>query len=235
MTGRIVFVHGAFHGASCWEEVEAALRRLGHETLAVDLPIEEIDAGPDEYAAVVAAALGDGAPAWLVGHSMAGTVVTRVALEREVAGLILLCAGLPPTSEAEHAENLAAFSPAVGEALHADAQGMIRIAPEDALRVFYHDVPRELADREAARLRPQWAGGISTSYAPIARLPDVPTHVLLARDDRILPFEFSADLARRRFGVEPVALEGGHSPFLSQPEALARLIDALVAGEAPTS
>jgi alpha-beta hydrolase superfamily lysophospholipase len=35
---RFVLVHGAAHGAWCWERLIGELTRLGHEAIAVDLP-----------------------------------------------------------------------------------------------------------------------------------------------------------------------------------------------------
>jgi pimeloyl-ACP methyl ester carboxylesterase len=35
---RFVLIHGGFHGAWCWERVIPALRKLGHQAVAIDLP-----------------------------------------------------------------------------------------------------------------------------------------------------------------------------------------------------
>jgi pimeloyl-ACP methyl ester carboxylesterase len=35
---EFVLVHGACHGAWCWDDVGARLRRRGHRVVAVDLP-----------------------------------------------------------------------------------------------------------------------------------------------------------------------------------------------------
>ena len=50
-------VHGAWHGAWCWERLLEPLERRGHGALAVDLPAEDLDAGLDAYADIVAAFL----------------------------------------------------------------------------------------------------------------------------------------------------------------------------------
>ena len=34
-------VHGAWHGAWCWEPVMAELERRGHRAVAVDLPCDD--------------------------------------------------------------------------------------------------------------------------------------------------------------------------------------------------
>jgi thioesterase domain-containing protein len=62
-------IHGAFHGAWCWGPLEAELRELGHEAVAMDLPCDDPAAGAARYAEVVAEALGDRGPVVIVGHS----------------------------------------------------------------------------------------------------------------------------------------------------------------------
>lgn len=51
--GRATFglVHGAYHGAWCWERLLPALDQLGHEALTVELPCDKPNAGASEYAA----------------------------------------------------------------------------------------------------------------------------------------------------------------------------------------
>ena len=67
-------VHGAWHGAWCWERLIPELEALGHSAVAVDLPSHEPDAGFAEYAAALAPAA-EGADA-LVGHSLSGLTIS---------------------------------------------------------------------------------------------------------------------------------------------------------------
>ena len=53
----LVLVHGAWHGAWCWERLVPELEVLGHRTVAVDLPAEDPHAGLTRYAELTAAAL----------------------------------------------------------------------------------------------------------------------------------------------------------------------------------
>ena len=38
-----VLIHGAWHGAWCWEKIVPMLTRCGHEAIAVDLPAAAIN------------------------------------------------------------------------------------------------------------------------------------------------------------------------------------------------
>jgi hypothetical protein len=63
-------VHGAWHGAWCWERLVPELEARGHRAIAVDLPCEDVAAGCAAYAEVVAGAAADaGADLVLVGHT----------------------------------------------------------------------------------------------------------------------------------------------------------------------
>lgn len=67
-------VHGAWHGASCWDATAVHLRAAGHDAVAVDLPIDNPAAGLVDYAATVLQALAsvpDHADLVVVGHSLA--------------------------------------------------------------------------------------------------------------------------------------------------------------------
>src|SRR5438132_10381075 len=97
MAAPVVLVHGAFHGAWCFDRVLPLLRDAGVEAVAVDLPGHGDDAGPfadlhgdaDRVRAVLDEA-GDGAV--LVGHSYGGAVVTEAGQHPAVAHVVYLCA-----------------------------------------------------------------------------------------------------------------------------------------------
>ena len=59
---------------------------------------------------------------------------------------------------------------------------------------------------------------------PLASLPDVPTTYVLCTGDRVVSPEWSIRVAREELGVEPLRLEGGHSPQAARPAALAGLL-----------
>src|SRR6266511_1690687 len=91
-----VLVHGAWHGAWCWERLAPKLRNRGHDVLAIDLPSEDLSAGGARYAEVVTEAIGDPSDdVVLVGHSLGGLTIPLVAEQRPVARLVFLSALLP--------------------------------------------------------------------------------------------------------------------------------------------
>lgn len=92
-----VLVHGAWHGAWCWELVIPELVRHGHRVVAPDLPAEDPAATLDTYADVVCAALEGcrGDDVVVVGHSLGGATIPLVADRMPVRRLVYLCALIP--------------------------------------------------------------------------------------------------------------------------------------------
>lgn len=224
---EIMLVHGAMHGAWCWDLLRPELERRGHRTHAIDLPIETPDTGLDTYAGCVAEELDRlPGPAWLVGHSMGGRIIPKVALQRPVAGLIFLCTMVPGLTEADQNEMLTAVE--VGRfADFITVGGLQTITPQHAVSHFFAACPPDLQQWAFSRLRPQSALALA-SRPPVPRWPDVPMQAILTEDDAIIRAEAMAALFRRRFGREPVMLPGDHSPFLCCPRALAAAIDATI-------
>jgi pimeloyl-ACP methyl ester carboxylesterase len=59
--------------------------------------------------------------------------------------------------------------------------------------------------------------------------PDVPTRILLCRDDRLFSPEFMRRVARERLGIVPDEIAGGHCVALSRPVELADRLEAYLA------
>jgi pimeloyl-ACP methyl ester carboxylesterase len=62
--------------------------------------------------------------------------------------------------------------------------------------------------------------------SPLKAWPDVPTRVLLCRDDRPFPAPFLRRVAEERLGITPDEIDGGHTPALSRPKDLAERLEA---------
>jgi pimeloyl-ACP methyl ester carboxylesterase len=206
------FIHGAGDVGWYWHLVEAELRARGHETVAPDLPIEDDEAGLTDYASAVVDAIGDGRDVVVVAQSFGGYVAPIVA-ERTDGRLIVLVAGMIP-SPGETAEEMFTNTRWEPEPLEDSSERA----------VFYHDVPRELADEALSRGRRQ-SDTPGRETWPLTRWPDVPTRFILCRSDRFFPAHWLRPLVRDRLGIEPDEIDSGHCPALSRPSELAELLD----------
>lgn len=229
----LVLVHGSYHGAWCWDLLVPELERLGHRVIAVDLPISEPQAGAQAYAeAVVTASTPFDEPV-VVGHSMAGLVIPLVAAARPVRRLVFLAAFLPvpgvSINDQRSSEPVDGTTPPTTAEWTSLGNDVWMVGPNTARELFFHDASPETAAWAIARLRPQAYRAMSEP-SPLQRWPDVPVDVIACRGDRAINPDWVRTAARERLGVEAVEIDGGHSPFLTRPGELARLLDALASG-----
>src|SRR5215216_1504769 len=101
----------------------------------------------------------------------------------------------------------------------------VRESYDDEIALFYQDVPPELAAEALKRGRPQSEARMHEP-SPLKTWPDVPTRVLLCRDDRLFPPSFLRRVAEERLGITPDEIDGGLTPALSRPKELAERLEA---------
>ena len=212
-------IHGAGDVGWYWHLVEDELRRRGHDTVAPDLPCDDDAAGLPEYTDAVVEAIADKTDLVVVAQSLGGFTAPLVC-ERVPATLMVLVAPMIPAPNEAPADYWA-------NTRYGDEA---RETYEDDIALFYHDVPAELASEALKRGRRQSEARMGEP-SPLAAWPDVPTRVLLCRDDRLFPATFVRRVARERLGIPPDEIDGGHTPALSRPKELADRLEAY-AGEA---
>lgn len=207
-----------------WGPLRAELRARGHIGLAVDLPCDDDRAGFGEYADVVAeTARAGGAPEdpVLVAHSFGGFTAPLVCARMPVRRMVLLSAMVPVEGESP-----AQWWDATGQTTAQRAQDeRDGRDPDDAIALFLHDVPGDLAAQAMRHGRDQ-SGTPYEAVWPGGRWPDVPTSYLLCRDDKLFPAAFVRAMVRDRLGTVPDEIDGSHHVMLSRPGELA---DRLVA------
>jgi pimeloyl-ACP methyl ester carboxylesterase len=226
----IVLVHGAYHGAWCWDFLTPELTRLGHDVVAVDLPVSDPTLGAAEYAALVAQAIDPATTPMVVGHSMGGLVVPLVPAHRAVSRLVFLAAFLPkPGKSSKDQRDVEPIDGRVAPRTteYTDlGDDVWMIGPNTATELFYHDAPASAARWATQRLRPQ-AYRAMNEVTPLVEWPDVPFGSIVCRDDRAINPDWVRSAAIDRLGVTAVELPGGHSPFLSRARELANVLDAM--------
>jgi pimeloyl-ACP methyl ester carboxylesterase len=209
-----VLIHGAGDVGWYWHLVEAELRARGHDVVAPDLPCEDDSAGLPEYADAVIDAIGDRTDLVLVAQSFGGFTAPLVCDRAAVDLLVLVAPMIPAPGEApaDYWRNTR-------------YQDEGRGSYDDQIELFYQDVPPELAAEALKQGRPQSEARMHEP-SPLKAWPDVPTRVLLSREDRLFPAPFLRRVARERLGITPDEIEGGHTPALSRPKELANRLEA---------
>lgn len=221
-------VHGAWHGAWCWERLVGPLRDRGHEVVVPELPSEDPELGLEDYAETIDEALGDAGDVVVVPHSLGGLVGPVVAARRPLKALVYLNA-LVPEPGLSFGDQLSASDEQIllfegGRAV--DDEGRSHWPdPEATARIMYGDLPPEDARWAAGRLRPQaQRSQAERSPAPPAGLR---TESIIGTDDRVVSPAWSRRVARERLGVEATELPTGHFPMISHPEPLAEALAQL--------
>jgi pimeloyl-ACP methyl ester carboxylesterase len=224
-------VHGAWHGAWCWQRLTPLLSARGHRVVAVDLPCEDTKAGVSRYAALVDAALPPADDLVLVGHSLGGLTIPVVAARRPVRTLVFLCSIIPAFGRSlseQLADDPEIYAPGnrshPGRVLHPD--GSTSWAdPGSAREVFYQDCTPEDVAWAWSRLRRQ-ARAPRDERCALDAWPTVGRLVsIIGDEDHAISPDWSRRASRERLGVPALELPGGHSPFLARPEALADLLE----------
>jgi pimeloyl-ACP methyl ester carboxylesterase len=222
-------VHGAWHGAWCWERLVPELEGLGHRAVAVELPTEDPEAGLTRYAELTAAALRADDDVVVVGHSLGAAAIPLVARMLPVRHLVFLCALFPKpgASATDRYTEEDVFVPGfAGNTATRDDGASWWPDPAAAIRCLFHDCTDDDARRAAARLSPQSSAPRREPW-PADGIPDVERTSIVCRDERCIRPDWSRRVAREELGVEPVELDGGHSPFLSRPRELATVLARL--------
>lgn len=226
-----VLVHGAWHGAWCWDRVLLELRARGHQAVAVQLPSDDPAADSEAYVRAIDDSINDAHTTVLVAHSMAGLIAPVYTERRPVRELVLLSC-LLPLPGASWRDQLAASRP-MAEDFYSDFlphqlkddHGRSYWAPDLAADLFYHDCAPGDAAAAAARLRPQ-AGTVLTEKTPWSGEVSSPVRYIVCDADRAISGDWAREAAKARFGARIDHLPTSHSPFWSDPSALAALLAA---------
>jgi pimeloyl-ACP methyl ester carboxylesterase len=205
-----VLVPGAGGDSYYWHLVVPLLEAHGHEVIAPDIPAGDDSAGLREYADAVLEAVGDRGDLVVVAQSIGALAAPLVCERAEVAMLILVAPMIGAPGE-------------TGAECWSRHEGASEI---DVKTTLLHDVPDDVIADLFARGEPRQSMTPFGEPWPLDAWPDVPTRVLAGRNDRLFPFETTRRLARERLGVEADAIDTGHTPALSQPEELARRLEA---------
>jgi pimeloyl-ACP methyl ester carboxylesterase len=227
-----VLVHGAMHGAWCWEKVVPLLEGEGHRVIAVDLPGHGDDKTPvsgmtlEANAARIRDAIDEAdEPVILVGHSMGGMAVTQAAelVPERIAKLVYVTAFLP--NDGQSLPDLVAGDPddLVQKNLVVDETAGTGIVAEHALKeAMYEECSDDDIARTTSRLVPE---SLAAMGAPVSiteeRAGTVPRVYIECVRDKAIPIRKQRLMHNTRGVDQVLEIDTDHSPFLSRPRELA--------------
>ena len=218
--GEIVLVHGGFVDGSGWEGVYQILKKDGYEVSIVQNPTTSL---ADDVAATKRVIAGQKGPVILVGHSYGGVVVTEAGNDPKVAGLVYIAAFAP-----DRGESVAALikDPPPGAPVPPilpPQDGFLALDKAKFAASFAADVSPEKAEFMANSQVP-WGVEALTGAVSEPAWRTKPSWYLVATDDRMIPPPAQRQMSARA-GANVVEAKGSHAIYVSQPEAVAALIE----------
>ena len=231
----IILLHGSWHGAWCWHKVTPLLETTGARVIAPDLPSMGDDPTPpnvvtlDFWARFIAdLAERESEPVTLVAHSRGGIVASRAAelVPARIRRLVYVAAYLLPARATLAAEARADSGSLIPPIMIPAASGVTcTVRASVAREAFYGRCSDADAETALARLSPEPLKPLVTPLDITAgRYGRIPRAYVETTFDRVISLAAQRRM-RETWPCDPVfTLETDHSPFLSQPEALARIL-----------
>jgi pimeloyl-ACP methyl ester carboxylesterase len=193
---------------------------LGPDTVSVDLPAGDADAGLAEYADAIVAAAAGLKDVTLVAQSLGGFSAPLAVGRIDVRRIVLVNAMVPDPGETFN-EWWGAVGQQEASRAYAERDGRDPDAPWDEREIFFHDVPSEVTEAVYARGEPEQADKPCGEPWPLSGWPGVPTTAVTGRHDRLFPEALQRAYLEARLGIRPTVVDGGHLVALSNPEGLA--------------
>ncbi len=222
---NVVLVHGAFADGSGWQGVYDILKARGYAVAVVQNPLITLSG---DVAAARRAIAGMNGDVILVGHSYGGAVITEAGNDPKVVALVYVAAFAPDKGEsvARLIENPAPGAPVPPILPPQDGFLIVDIAKFPA--AFAADVKPALADFMAHSQAP-W--GVEAMQGQITEPAwrSKPSWYVVATEDRMIPPDAQRMMSRRA-GSTVVEVRGSHAVFISQPQAVAALIERAARG-----
>ena len=223
---NVVLVHGAFADGSGWRGVYDDLTARGYRVSIVQNPLTSL---ADDVAATRRVIKRQDGPVILVGHSYGGTVITEAGADAQVAGLVYVAAFAPDAGEST-GDQLAAIPAPPGFVIEPQADGFGFINLEKFKSGFAGDI----GDADAAFLRDAQVPIAMSAFGDKvtqAAWRTKPSWFVVATEDGAIDPKLLRQTARR-IGAVTEEVKGSHVVFLSQPKAVAAVIDSAARGAA---
>jgi pimeloyl-ACP methyl ester carboxylesterase len=239
-----ILVHGSWHWGGCFLKLANALAVRGHQVLTPDLATHGYDATPvgavadmAQYTASVRRILESlSTPAIVLGHSMGGATCDYLGelMPERIRSLVYLTAFMCPngSSPNDYIFNEASMKdPQIAplRALVSPDPAGVRLALTDTAKLkeaFYgdcsdHDVG--IAARNVIAVTPS-APNTTLSQTTKRRFGRLRRIYIECTADKAISLAMQRKMQQDVPGAEAVTMQASHSPFFSQPEALAGIL-----------
>jgi len=231
-----LFVHGAMRGAWLWEPLIALMGPRGAECHAIDLPGHGKRAAQrqgvtlstyvnDVVSYIDAHKLRD---VILVGHSMGGVVISKVAEEiPEKLSHLVYIAAVVLEDGGSLLDGIAPERAALYRQAVESEEKVVDLSLEQRRELHFTDLEGEQKEFYLRQMTPQpavpFAERVSLKKFYGLNIPK--TYILGTKDQSITPDR--ARVFARRIGCQPIEINGGHDLMVSRAQELAEVLLAI--------
>ncbi len=222
---NIVLVHGGFVDGAGWESVYKILKKDGYSVSIVQNPTISLE---DDVAATKRTLAAQDGESILVGHSYGGAVITEAGNDPKVARLVYIAAFAPDKGESVFTLIKDPPPGAPVPPILAPQDGYLFLDRAKFAASFAADVDAEKAAFMADSQVPWGVGALNgTISEPAWRVK--PSWYLVTTEDRMIPPAAQRAMSKRA-GSTVVEVKGSHAIYVSQPGAVAALIEQAAKG-----
>jgi pimeloyl-ACP methyl ester carboxylesterase len=222
---NVVLVHGGFVDGAGWEGVYKILKKDGYQVSIVQNPTTSL---ADDVAATKRVLAAQDAPAILVGHSYGGAVITEAGNDPKVAGLVYITAFAP--AKGESVATLIKDPPpgAPVPPILPPQDGYLLLDRAKFPASFAADVDAEKAAFMADSQVPWGVSALSGTISEPA-WKTKPSWYLVVTEDKMIPPGAQRFMSARA-GSTVIEVKGSHAIYVSQPGAVAAVIEQAAKG-----
>jgi pimeloyl-ACP methyl ester carboxylesterase len=217
---NVVLVHGGFVDGSGWQKVYDVLKNDGYNVTIVQNPTTTL---AEDVAVTKRAIAKQDGPVVLVGHSYGGVVVSEAGTDPKVQSVVYIAAFAPDAGES--VQSLIANPPpgAPVPPILPPQDGYLFLDRDKFAASFAADVP---ADEAAFMADSQVPWGVEALAGAVTQpaWKTKPSWYLVATEDHMIPPPAQRNMAKRA-GSTVVEVPGSHAIYVSQPNAVAKLIE----------
>ena len=220
----IVIVHGALVDGSGWRAVHDILTKDGFHVTIVQEPLTGLAEDVETTKRAIDQQAG---PVVLVGHSYGGSVITEAGADPKVSALVYVAALQPDAGEAsgQLLSKFAAPNDAMRATANHDTPDKYFFLPSAAFpKTYAADVPAAEA-QFLADSQQQLAEKALGAPVSVAAWRNKPSYAILTTQDHMVSPELQRWMYQRS-GAKVTEVSASHAVFISQPSAVAKVIEA---------
>lgn len=223
---NVVLVHGGFVDGSGWQKVYNILKKDGYNVTIVQNPTVSL---ADDVAVTKRAIAQQDGPVVLVGHSYGGAVISEAGTDPKVQSLVYIAAFAP--DQGESVQTLIANPPAGAPVppILPPQDGFLMLDRAKFAAAFAGDVNADEAKFMADSQVP-WGVNALAGTISVPAWKAKPSWYLVTTEDRMIPPPAQRTMAKRA-GAAVTEVAGSHAIYVSQPQAVAKMIERAANGK----